>query len=96
MVYGVVVDPEGMRWADAFDRCLALSVEGWSRWRLPTKPEVSDLRRQIPRGSYWTGAASGRDPDAAWVYDTKDRRAALFLEQEPTGSVVCVHDAPRD
>ena len=95
-LFVTILDTEGVQWETAVEACAEASVDGVSRWRLPTVPELRELRaaKQVPRATYWSSTSSHRDPEAAYVYDTGRRHRGLYLKMEPTGAIVCVQHRP--
>jgi hypothetical protein len=95
MVFARPVELDGTSWDEAVVACRELVVDGVGGWRLPTRREAGELRGRLPADVVWTKTTSGRDPEAAWVYDLERRRAAVWLKLEPTASTVCVQPRPR-
>lgn len=88
----VVVEPNERAWASATTVCKELSIDGVSSWKLASRSEVRSLDRSgvLPQGAYWTRNQSSRDVEAAYAYDTRQRRSVLWLKQEPNGTAVCI------
>ncbi len=94
--FAVRVAGEDTSWALATDHCQGLDVDGTSGWRLPSRSEARELQRAhaLDSGAFWTRQRSARLGDAIYVYDTRTRRSAPWLEEE-TAAIVCVQPRPR-
>jgi hypothetical protein len=74
-----------------------MMVDGVGGWRLASRGELRDLGRARLLASgmaYWSRSGAA-DPDAAYVFNTRTRRSAVRLKQEPTAATVCVQPRPR-
>lgn len=89
------IDAGERAWEDAAAVCRDADVDGVRHWSLASRDALQQLARagKLPAGVYWT-RAHARDPDAAYAYDTRRRRAVVWLKQEPNGGVVCTVPRP--
>jgi hypothetical protein len=82
---------ETMTWEAARDHCRAQRVAGLGEWRMPSKAEVTRLRRArlLPGASYWT-RQKGDVPDEAVAWDARSGRWVVWLTIEPNARALCV------
>ena len=91
----VVAAPrETMTWDEADRRCRQRKVAGLGGWRLPTRGQLSQLRRAglATTGSFWTRQVVG--VDEVYAFDAKSARSSLWLKIEPNARSLCVRKAP--
>jgi len=85
---------ETMTWDEADRRCRLRKIAGLGGWRLPTKGDLSRLRRGgfVTSGSYWTRQTEG--DDEVYAFDAKSSRSSLWLKVEPNGRSLCSRRKP--
>ena len=86
-------DNDTMTWDGARDHCRQQRVAGVGDWRLPSKTELSRLRRArlIPVGPYWTRQKGDTD-DEAFAWDARSGQYVVWLTIEPNARAVCVRE----
>jgi len=82
---------KSVEWSQAKSACRRKRVAGLPGWRLPSRKELSRLRRarMLESGTFWSRDRGEHDDDA-YAVDSGNGASNLYLKVEPAAQVQCV------